>query len=144
MSRGRQVDVRVQSKYVQPSTASGVTPLSTRRAAGLVVAAVVLLSGCATSASSRGDVGVTAASDSAAAAAIARERGTSASTGQSLGVTPFRLTSSDATLTALGYALADLLTTDLSRSAQLQLVERARLGEVLRELDLVKSGRVDS
>jgi TolB-like protein len=82
--------------------------------------------------------------DSAAAAAIANERGALTGSPQALGVTPFRLNSNDQTLTSLGFALADLLTTDLSRSAQLRLVERSRLGEVLRELDLAKSGRVDS
>ncbi|MEO6445159.1 MAG: CsgG/HfaB family protein, partial [Gemmatimonadaceae bacterium] len=51
---------------------------------------------------------------------------------------------SESSLSPLGFALADLLTTDLARSARLQLVERARLGEVIRELDLAKSGRVDS
>lgn len=40
--------------------------------------------------------------------------------------------------------MADLLVTDLAQSAQLQLVERARLGEVLREVDLAATGRVDS
>ena len=73
-----------------------------------------------------------------------REQGGGAAARGALGVTPFRLSTSDARLTALGYALADLLVTDLSRSSQLQLVERSRLGDVLRELDLTKSGRVDS
>lgn len=40
--------------------------------------------------------------------------------------------------------MSDLLITDLSRSRQLQLVERARLGEILQELDLAGAGRVDS
>jgi TolB-like protein len=74
-----------------------------------------------------------------------RERGATAPLAAgTLGVTPFRITGNDARLTALGYALADLLVTDLSRSAQLKLVERARLGEVLRELDLGRTTRVDS
>ncbi len=50
----------------------------------------------------------------------------------------------DSKLTPLSYALADLITTDLARSGQLTLVERTRLGDVLRELDLAASGRVDS
>jgi TolB-like protein len=43
----------------------------------------------------------------------------------------------------LAYALADILTTDLARSRRVTVVERARLGEVLRELDLTTAGRVD-
>jgi hypothetical protein len=47
-------------------------------------------------------------------------------------------------LAPLAYGLADLLTTDLARSRRVTLVERSRLGEVLRELDLTATGRVDS
>jgi hypothetical protein len=61
-----------------------------------------------------------------------------------VGVPPFIPVGPDPTLGDLSYALADLLMTDLSRSRQLRLVERARLGEVLRELDLARTGRVDS
>ena len=103
----------------------------------------VLLEACA-AVGTRPQVATRVASDSAVAATVSRERGSVPSALGALGVTPFRLTGNDATLTALGFAIADLLTTDLSRSSQLQLVERARLGEVLQELDLAKSGRVDS
>ncbi len=82
--------------------------------------------------------------DSAAIRAVAQERTGDGLTRGALGVTPFRVVTADQRLSALGFALADLLVTDLSRSAQLQLVERARLGDVLRELDLGKTGRVDS
>jgi TolB-like protein len=102
------------------------------------------LSACAAGTARRGGVTVQAATDSAAASALARERGASPAARGAVGVTPFRLNEGDARMTALGYALADLLVTDLSRSAQLQLVERSRLGDVLRELDLSRSGRVDS
>jgi len=102
------------------------------------------VSGAASGGAGRGRVSVNAATDSAAASALARERSASPTARSTVGVTPFRLNASDAKLTALGHALADLLVTDLSRSAQLQLVERSRLGEVLRELDLGRSGRVDS
>lgn len=102
------------------------------------------LVGCAAGNATSGRVGVRVAADSAAASAIAREHGAGVSLLGTLGVTPFQLSNSDARLTALGYALADLLVTDLSRSAQLQLVERSRLGDVLRELDLTRSGRIDS
>ena len=107
---------------------------------GVVACAV---SACASGGAGAGAVRTRVASDSAAAAAIQRESGGAAAKG-ALGVTPFRLSTADPRLSALGFALADLLVTDLSRSAQLQLVERSRLNDVLRELDLTKSGRVDS
>jgi len=67
-------------------------------------------------------------------------------TGATLGIPPFTLadTTSTGPLSPLAYALADILTTDLARSRRVTVVERARLGEVLRELDLVAAGRVDS
>jgi hypothetical protein len=61
-----------------------------------------------------------------------------------VGVPPFASNGRDTTLVPLAFALADLVATDLSRSARVSIVERARLGEVLRELDLSGSGRVDS
>jgi hypothetical protein len=66
--------------------------------------------------------------------------------GGTLGVPPFAIAGAvgDSTLAPLGFALADLLTTDLARSRRVTIVERARLGEVLRELDLIATGRVDS
>lgn len=105
-----------------------------------------LLSACASAGTTRGG-GVRIVPDSGAVAAITGERGNAGNAGnatRTLGVTPFRLPERDSALTPLGYALADLLTTDLSRSASLQLVERSRPGEVLRELDLTRGGRVDS
>ena len=118
-------------------------PSSTLLASGCALL-VVLLGACSSGTVATGGVRTRVAIDSAAASAIRREQGGGAAARGTLGVTPFRLSTSDARLTALGYALADLLVTDLSRSSQLQLVERSRLGEVLRELDLTKSGRVDS
>jgi TolB-like protein len=76
--------------------------------------------------------------------ALAAERALATAELGSLSVTPFRTASADPTITALGFALAELLTTDLARSARLTLVERGRLDAVLRELDLVKTGRIDS
>jgi hypothetical protein len=61
-----------------------------------------------------------------------------------LGIPPFAVAARDSALAPLGFAFADFLATDLSRSARVRLVERTRLGEVLRELDLAASGRVDS
>ena len=75
---------------------------------------------------------------------LARERSLASVSAGALGVPPFAWSGSDPRLTALGYAIADLLITDLSRSRQLQLVERARLGDILQELDLAGAGRVDS
>lgn len=61
-----------------------------------------------------------------------------------VGIPPFSAGTRDTSLIPLAFALADLVATDLSRSARVTIVERARLGEVLRELDLAGSGRVDS
>lgn len=103
----------------------------------------VVAAACATTSTARPGAGVEP--DSAARAALAGERAVADSVDlRRLGVTPFRVSSSDVTMTALGYALADLITTDLARSSQLALVERSRLGDVLRELDLVHTGRIDS
>lgn len=104
--------------------------------------ATCTLHACASAGSGSRQIG-SAPADSAARAALAAEQGLAAS-GNALGVAPFRIGSRDPSYVALGFALADLLTTDLARSSQLQLVERSRLGEVLRELDLASSGRVDS
>lgn len=104
-----------------------------------MLASALFVAGCrapVTSAPQPADAGV--------AAAVARERGLDTAALGALGVPPFAWTGSDPRLTALGYAISDLLITDLSRSRQLQLVERARLGEILQELDLAGAGRVDS
>ena len=88
-----------------------------------------------------------AANDSGLVRVLARERrdlGSAPRPPGTLAVMPFALTTGDTALAPLAYALADLLTTDLARSPRLTLVERARLGEVLRELSLTATGRVDS
>jgi TolB-like protein len=84
--------------------------------------------------------------DSAAVAQFERERAATDTVGArpTLAVTPFRAGSRDANLDALGFAIADLLTTDLSRSSRVQLVERARIADLIREQDLARTGRVDS
>ncbi|MEO6444352.1 MAG: CsgG/HfaB family protein, partial [Gemmatimonadaceae bacterium] len=136
---------------VSPSCRRSFTPaLISRSSIGAsrrwlaMVAGALLLAAC-TQAGRRGIEGAARpAADSATMAAIAREQGAAHGALRTLGVTPFRFADSESSLSPLGFALADLLTTDLSRSARLQLVERARLGEVIRELDLAKSGRVDS
>ncbi len=78
------------------------------------------------------------------ARAIASERSRGPAARGTVGVPPFAARGTDTTLTPLAFALAELVSTDLSRSGQVRIVERTRLGEVLRELDLAASGRVDS
>jgi TolB-like protein len=80
--------------------------------------------------------------DSAVTTLVASERLSGVRAG-AVGIPPFSASRSGST-SALAFALADLLATDLARSRQLTVVERGRLGEVLRELDLAQSGRVDS
>lgn len=63
---------------------------------------------------------------------------------QVVGVLPFAADARDTLLGPLAFGLADILATDLSRSQRLTLVERARLGAVLRELSLASEGAVDS
>jgi TolB-like protein len=84
--------------------------------------------------------------DAAAKAAIASERSLDAGRfpPKSVGVAPLYVASGDTMLAPLGYGLADLLITDLSRSAQLQVVDRVRVDALLKELHLASNGRVDS
>lgn len=58
-------------------------------------------------------------------------------------VTPFAVAARDTLLTPLGFGLADLLSADLSRSSQIQMVERLHMDAILRELDLVDQGITD-
>lgn len=78
------------------------------------------------------------------ASAVSQERDLVRTRADALGVPPFAWTGNDPQLSALGYALADLLITDLSRSGALLLVERARLGALRGELDLAAGGGIDS
>jgi len=86
------------------------------------------------------------AADSAVKAAIANERSIDAATlpQRSVSVTPFRVNSADTSLHVLGVGLADLLLTDLSRSRDLQVVDRLRVDALLRELGLARAGAVDT
>jgi len=59
-------------------------------------------------------------------------------------VLPLRFSGSDSTLRPLERGLAELLTTDLARSSQLTVLERARIQAVLDELALQQSGQTDS
>jgi len=92
-----------------------------------------------------GDV-VRREADASARAAIASERTLAASSlpERSVGVAPLVVSGGDSTDASLGYGLADLLITDLSRSAQLQVVDRVRTDALLQELQRAGSSRVDS
>ncbi len=87
-----------------------------------------------------------AAADSAVRVAISRERELQATSipGNTVGVLPLRVRSADTSYSALGYGVAALIASDLARSNRLVIVERLRLDAVMRELDLVRSGRVDT
>ncbi len=63
---------------------------------------------------------------------------------RTVAVMPLRFNGVDSSLKPLERGFADLLTTDLSRSSQLTLVERARLQAVLDEMRLQKSGATDA
>lgn len=108
----------------------------------LIPAAALALAGCRTGIG--GGPAPFVAADAAARAALASERSLGAlpADTRTVGVVP--LTAGDSALEPLGYALADLLLTDLSRSRQLKVVDRAELHAVLRELDLAAAGNVDS
>jgi tetratricopeptide (TPR) repeat protein len=59
-------------------------------------------------------------------------------------VLPLRFTGTDSSLRPLERGLAELLSTDLARSKQLTVLERARIQAVLDELALQRSGLTDS
>src|SRR5690606_13250625 len=56
---------------------------------------------------------------------------------------PLLAVTDDPELKPLGTALAELLTTDLSQTDRLQVLERAQVQALLTEMDLAESGRVD-
>ncbi len=62
---------------------------------------------------------------------------------RTLAVAPLGVDARDTVLGPLSYGLADLLMEDLSRSGQLQIVDRLRLDAMLRELRLASTGRID-
>ena len=82
--------------------------------------------------------------EAAARSALAREQELAAvqPAPQTVGVFPFLSTTNEA-LSPLGKALAELLTTDLSQTTRLRVVERARIQLLLDELALAETGRVD-
>jgi TolB-like protein len=110
----------------------------------VVVLFASALGACATATVGARPVVVRGGADSSLAAAIAREQAGGSTASSAIGIPPFQLLSKNDGLSALGFAIADMLTTDLARSPRVTLVERSRLSEVLRELDLVRTGRIDS
>jgi TolB-like protein len=82
----------------------------------------------------------------AAKAAIAQEQQLSTQQGNitTVAVMPLRFIGTDSTLKPLERGLAELIITDLSRTNQLVVVERARLAALLNEIELQKSGLTDS
>jgi len=62
---------------------------------------------------------------------------------RSLAVLPFTVSTPDTLLQPLGYAMAEFLSTDLSQSNQLILVDRLRTAAIFRELDMVDKGEID-
>jgi TolB-like protein len=110
---------------------------------------IVLLAFCAVSCGRPAPITVSPErqrAEEAAAAAVQAERSLGAVTlsPNTVGIAPFDVTTTDSTLVALGYGLADLLITDLARSRRITVVDRIRLDAVLREIDLARSGAVDS
>jgi tetratricopeptide (TPR) repeat protein len=81
-----------------------------------------------------------------AKSAVAREQqlATQQGSARTVAVMPLRFTGSDSTLQPLERGLAELITTDLSRSHQLTVVERARLQSLLDEMALQQSGQTDA
>ena len=77
--------------------------------------------------------------------AVSRERELSARTPEprTVGVFPFLTTTNDPQLHPLGTALAELLTTDLAQTDRIRVVERVRLAELLDEIKLAESRRVE-
>lgn len=112
----------------------------------IAVATLTALGACAgASGGARpGGVAIRGGADSALAAAVAREQSGGTASSSAIGIPPFQLLTKSDGLSSLGFAIADMLTTDLARSSRVSLVERSRLTDVLRELDLARSGRVDS
>jgi TolB-like protein len=81
----------------------------------------------------------------AAKAAVANEARLSQTPGEArtIAVPPLTFSGADSSLRPLERGMAELLITDLSRSAQLTIVERDRMQALADEIQLSQSGRVD-
>lgn len=117
---------------------------SSRAAAGLLAA--LLAAACRAPGGQAPTPDTHADADAAARRAIAAEQtlDPSATAPGSVGIAPLAVRTSDTLAAPLGYGLADLLITDLSRSASLQVVDRVRVDALLREMRLASSGAVDA
>ena len=82
----------------------------------------------------------------AAKAAVAREQQIALQQGspRTVAVMPLRFVGTDSTLQPLERGLAELITTDLSRSHLLTVVERARIQSILDEIALQQTAQTDS
>lgn len=82
----------------------------------------------------------------AAKAAVAQEQQLATQQGSltTVAVMPLRFVGPDTSLQPLERGMAELITTDLSRSSQLVVVERARLQALLNEIQLQQSGATDT
>jgi TolB-like protein len=82
----------------------------------------------------------------AARAAVQQEQQISAqpTSRKTVAVLPLRFVGSDTTLQPLERGLAELVTTDLARSHELTVVERARMQAIVDEMKLQSSGQTDS
>ena len=82
----------------------------------------------------------------AAKAAVAQEQQLASKENSitTVAVMPLTFAGPDTSLQPLERGLAELITTDLSRSDQLIVVERARLQAIVNEINLQKSGATDS
>jgi len=87
-----------------------------------------------------------AAADSAVRLAISQEREIQANTlpANTVGVLPLQIRTADTSYAALGYGVSALIASDLARGNRLVIVERLRLDAVMRELDLARTGRLDT
>src|SRR5471032_173642 len=112
-------------------------------ATGLLVA-LVLTTACATTPLKR-RTSMIGDADLQAKQAIAAENSIDAAKipARSFAVLPFTVAQRDTLLTPLCFGIADLLSSDLTRSPQLRLVERLHTDAILRELDLVDAGVTD-
>ncbi len=110
----------------------------------IAIVASVTLAACATNPAVRRATMI-ADADKAAKAALANENRLDPSKipARTFAVLPFTVAQRDTLIQPLGFGLADLLTSDLSRSPELRLVERLHTSAILRELDLVDAGVAD-